>query len=249
MMLRFFRNIRQKLIEQENMRKYVWYALGEILLVMIGILLALQVNNWNEQNAERAYEIKMLTEVQQSLKSDLADKRNIIVLFDNIERSINEILKMRENSDYPRDSVTTHLNRIAGAGLFFPYTDGAFEAIKTSGLDKISNDSVRNKLVQLYSYNFKALEIYVNEIQRPSMVAKFELFDEIFEPEIASGIKGAPVVSYQMEKFEEVLHTKEFDQLLHHTFSIVNSIGPRLGSLVNRMEEMEKLIELEIRYE
>ncbi len=51
-MLRFFRQIRQirqKLIQQENMRKYVWYALGEILLVMIGILLALQVNNWNEQ--------------------------------------------------------------------------------------------------------------------------------------------------------------------------------------------------------
>ena len=47
-MLRFFRYIRQTLLEQGKMKKYVLYALGEILLVMVGILLALQVSNWNE---------------------------------------------------------------------------------------------------------------------------------------------------------------------------------------------------------
>jgi len=47
-MLRFLRNIRQKLLENGNVRKYFWYALGEILLVVIGILLALQINIWNE---------------------------------------------------------------------------------------------------------------------------------------------------------------------------------------------------------
>ena len=51
-MLRIFRLIRRKLIEEENARKYFWYALGEVLLVMIGILLALQVNNWNSQRNE-----------------------------------------------------------------------------------------------------------------------------------------------------------------------------------------------------
>ncbi len=62
-MLRFFRQIRQKLIQQENMRKYIWYALGEILLVMIGILLALQVNNWNEERKQEEVAIKMLTDL------------------------------------------------------------------------------------------------------------------------------------------------------------------------------------------
>jgi hypothetical protein len=47
-MLKFFRTIRKKLIEQNNVRKYMLYAIGEILLVVIGIFIALQVNNWNE---------------------------------------------------------------------------------------------------------------------------------------------------------------------------------------------------------
>ncbi len=48
-MLKFFRKIRQKLIEEDNIRKYLLYAIGEIILVVIGILIALQVNNWNEK--------------------------------------------------------------------------------------------------------------------------------------------------------------------------------------------------------
>lgn len=46
-MIKFFRHIRQKLISEGKTRKYFQYAIGEILLVMIGILLAIQVNNWN----------------------------------------------------------------------------------------------------------------------------------------------------------------------------------------------------------
>jgi hypothetical protein len=68
-MLRFFRNIRQKLIEQENVRKYMWYALGEILLVMIGILLALQINNWNEQRKQEQEVIRVLTDFADNIES------------------------------------------------------------------------------------------------------------------------------------------------------------------------------------
>jgi len=63
-MLKFFRTIRKKLIEQDNVRKYLLYAVGEILLVVIGILIALQINNWNEFSKNRNYEIYLLSEVQ-----------------------------------------------------------------------------------------------------------------------------------------------------------------------------------------
>ena len=59
-MLKFFRKIRQKLISEGNLKRYLIYAVGEILLVMIGILLALQVNNWNERNKARNIELRIV---------------------------------------------------------------------------------------------------------------------------------------------------------------------------------------------
>lgn len=79
-MFKIFRNIRKRLIEQDNVRKYLLYAIGEILLVVIGILIALQVNNWNEQRKENQERIALI----QSLKSDY--ENSLIV----IEGQINE---------------------------------------------------------------------------------------------------------------------------------------------------------------
>ena len=59
-MLRFFRLIRKKLVEEQKVRQYTWYALGEIFLVVIGILIALQINNWNEERKNRKQEEAIL---------------------------------------------------------------------------------------------------------------------------------------------------------------------------------------------
>ena len=59
-MIKFFRKIRQKLLSENKFRNYLIYALGEILLVMVGILLALQVNNWNENRKTNEQESELL---------------------------------------------------------------------------------------------------------------------------------------------------------------------------------------------
>ena len=69
-MIKFFRRIRQKLLNEGNLKRYLIYAIGEILLVMIGILLALQVNNWNESNRLAASEIDYLKEIRNDLVQD-----------------------------------------------------------------------------------------------------------------------------------------------------------------------------------
>ena len=75
-MLRFFRLIRRKLIEEENARRYFYYALGEIFLVVIGILIALQINNWNEQRLESDRE-------QQALENLFDESEAIVFYFKN----------------------------------------------------------------------------------------------------------------------------------------------------------------------
>ena len=52
-MIKFFRQIRQRLLMENKTSKYFKYAIGEIVLVVIGILIALQINNWNEANSEQ----------------------------------------------------------------------------------------------------------------------------------------------------------------------------------------------------
>ena len=66
-MIKFFRQIRQNLIMENNTSKYLKYAIGEIVLVVIGILIALQINNWNEDHKLKNEELKILLELNNAL--------------------------------------------------------------------------------------------------------------------------------------------------------------------------------------
>ena len=69
-MLHFFRNIRKKLAAQNRAAAYLRYAIGEILLVVVGILIALQVNNWNEGRKNQKFEHEILSLIDQNLEQD-----------------------------------------------------------------------------------------------------------------------------------------------------------------------------------
>ena len=70
-MLKFFRKIRQNLIDQRDAKRYLLYALGEILLVMIGILLALQVNTWNQDRLNQVKMAGLLSQLQNDIEADI----------------------------------------------------------------------------------------------------------------------------------------------------------------------------------
>jgi len=69
-MIKFFRKIHQKLIEQQKVRSYFLYAIGEIILVVIGILIALQINNWNEIRKLNKTEKEFLSNIYNDLVID-----------------------------------------------------------------------------------------------------------------------------------------------------------------------------------
>lgn len=84
-MIKFFQKFRQKLVETGKVRNYLLYAVGEIVLVVIGILLALQINNWNEgykdRQLEQVYYCKLLEDVTQDhilLKKLMAEDQDRI---------------------------------------------------------------------------------------------------------------------------------------------------------------------------
>lgn len=68
--MKLFRKIRQSLIKEGNLKRYLLYALGEILLVMIGISLAFQVNNWNDNRTKKASELRYYENIKEQIKDD-----------------------------------------------------------------------------------------------------------------------------------------------------------------------------------
>ncbi|OEJ99836.1 DUF6090 family protein [Roseivirga misakiensis] len=79
-MIKFFRSIRGKLISQSKTGTYLKYAIGEITLVMIGILLAMGINNWNQDRLKRKQELVYLT----NLKNDLSNNIELLTPLDSI---------------------------------------------------------------------------------------------------------------------------------------------------------------------
>jgi len=92
-MIKFFRRIRQRLLIENKLSKYLFYAIGEIILVVIGILIALQINNWNqkdnEQNTIKEYAISLI----QDLEEDLVMINEIHLQSDEIINRIDSLNK------------------------------------------------------------------------------------------------------------------------------------------------------------
>jgi hypothetical protein len=153
-MIKFFRNIRQKLAAENKVMAYLRYAIGEILLVVIGILIALQVNNWNENRKEHLIEIKYLKNLKHDLQSDSTDLvyyKNIRVGQANAARELIELAKTKNVSDvFKLDSLYT---TVALWWEFVP-NNNTFEELRSSGnLKLLRNDSIKNLLLDLNKEN------------------------------------------------------------------------------------------------
>ncbi|HAH51572.1 MAG TPA: hypothetical protein DCL80_10045 [Balneola sp.] len=155
-MLRFFRQIRQKLIKNGNIRKYFWYALGEILLVMIGILLALQINNWNEERKKRNTEIKYLQRLLVEVERDSLNLQSSIELVEYKVDQAERLLEVLTNNQPVSDSANfvRDVFLIGRGGSYRPYLPSYEEMISTGELAIIQNDTITDYISR-----------YINRIQ------------------------------------------------------------------------------------
>ncbi|WP_179020543.1 DUF6090 family protein [Winogradskyella forsetii] len=156
-MIKFFRKIRYNLLGNNKTGKYLKYAIGEIVLVVIGILIALQINNWNEDRKVKKLEAQIYTE----LKSDLLQTRNDIKstiskhreIFKSSQQLITDIYDKNSNSQTIYESLTTS----SAEFQIIPKTS-AFENLKNIGLNTLSNDSLRIAITNLFQLNLKRLD-------------------------------------------------------------------------------------------
>jgi len=119
-MLRFLRKIRKSLIKSGSARRYSLYAIGEIALVVIGILIALQINNWNQNRIDRINEVRILKSVADEmngfrwkLEKGIGTYKNVLISADRLIVAIND-----HNSTIVADSIDQDLSILTSRWLF-----------------------------------------------------------------------------------------------------------------------------------
>ena len=147
-MIKFFRHIRKSLLMENKTSKYFKYAIGEIILVVIGILIALQINNWNEARKNKTFETEILTQVQANLIKDKLTLQDISSNFQKAINSSNKILKSNWSRE-DKDSLQFWLANVIMFDRFQPLTN-AYEVLKSKGLDQVKNKQLRFLLGSYY---------------------------------------------------------------------------------------------------
>jgi len=152
-MIKFFRRIRQKLLEENRFSKYLIYALGEIILVVIGILIALQLNSWNEVKKENKEEQRILALLKEEVSRDISHLKALVK--SGQQRAIEmDSLMISLANDSPND--TNWFLRLTYSSLgregYFKSSAGTYEESLASGSIKyIENETLRQKIFTYYS--------------------------------------------------------------------------------------------------
>jgi len=108
-MIKFFRKIRQKMLTENKFSKYILYAIGEILLVVVGILIALNINNNNELEKNKQSVVSSLKEIQSNLLDDIKESQNVLesyLINDSIRKKIFDFKNPSTIDDFKNKKVT-----------------------------------------------------------------------------------------------------------------------------------------------
>ena len=148
-MIKFFRRIRQSLIREGKTMQYLKYALGEIVLVVIGILIALQINNWNEQQKLTAKRNEILIGMTKDLAQDIASHDRMIGFYKNRLDFFKRQLQTTDFSSTPVDTLFKIFDGNAGA---HNVTDQSYQKAKNLGIVQLCEDDSLSMLIDQY-YN------------------------------------------------------------------------------------------------
>ncbi|MCW5518175.1 DUF6090 family protein [Muriicola sp. Z0-33] len=185
-MIKFFRRIRQQLLTENKFSKYLIYAIGEIILVVIGILIALQINNWNQDKIETRKEIFHLENILNNLENDLNNQ--ITPCIQKTEKQI-EAFSLLKSGFYENDNISNDSIR----QLFFQnlgqwdlvLNTVAFDNLQSISMDILSNDSIKSKLLDLYGNNYSYIkslknnydETHYERISTPLFVNEIDMLE------------------------------------------------------------------------
>ncbi|MDT0559293.1 DUF6090 family protein [Ichthyenterobacterium sp. W332] len=232
-MIKFFRKIRQKMLTENKFSKYLIYAIGEIILVVLGILIALQINNWNENNKKRKSIEQSLIEIRDNLRTDNLETPKIIDRAENeikIQEELIETLEKKVVLDSTHNYKIGKCNTLNGISI----TVTGYEKIKEIGLGNLKNKELETELIFYYEKlkkRFEQQQVY----DRNSLT-------NMWFPYIQANFKDFSYRNYAIpNSYEALSRDSEFLVLLKIN---LDTRIPTLNSLMDLHNSSKKLIEL-----
>ncbi|MFH6768935.1 DUF6090 family protein [Gaetbulibacter aquiaggeris] len=226
-MLKFFKTIRQQLLIKNNIRKYVLYAIGEIVLVVIGILIALKINNWNSDLIEKQNEIKTYISVKDQVSQNLYEITDA--------KTLNEYYKFQYEhanriiSSKKRESIDTLAVIAMNLSQYsdFHGNENIYESLVNSGDIKL----IKNTEIQKKLQNLETTFHYINKLED----IHWEIIIKELSPEMRGVInysnlhieKPENLYSVELQNIiiESIYLTAGKDSIYNRALKEINSIG------------------------
>lgn len=244
-MIKFFRKIRYDLMNQNKTTRYFKYAFGEIVLVMIGILLAIQANNWNiERTATKELNqslTKLLVELNKDkeLLNELVDQNsNIISMLD----SCLIILNNPQNYSIEKFDSFYHYTNYT---MSFDYSTESFNELSSQGkLKLIDNSKLSDSLIRYYgNTNYKSVEDALIDHTRDNLRAYttgFDFFNSVDDQDTYKAsdfdIKRKNLDDYRNDV--RIINGIRFKIVLHRIIEVnYKDILPRTNHLIKTIEQ------------
>lgn len=143
-MIKLFRNIRKNLLNEGNKTKYFKYAIGEIFLVVFGILIALQINNWNEDRKARIEERYVLVQLESEFKNNLKQLDEKIAIREKMIHASLQLLAYKDNPSLRNnDSIIKQITHTISAPTFDPIVN---DLISSGKLKLLQNERLKQLL-------------------------------------------------------------------------------------------------------
>lgn len=173
-MIKFFRKIRQELIGKSKTGKYLKYAIGEIILVVLGILIALSINNWNEQEKLNIVEVNILEGIRQNILMDTIDLNHNIRRFKEMYRR-DSVVHSYLLAKKPLDAIVEEsLTDLWRSNMSIMLHTSYFDEAKVKGLSIISNKSLRDSISRLYEFRYSYVILVENGLKQYDYLSLYE---------------------------------------------------------------------------
>jgi len=229
-MIKFFRKIRYDLMKKNKTGKYFKYAFGEIILVVIGILIALQINNWNENRKTRILELNILEEIQQALVQDtIVINSNLKYLIDKNSKS-RELISHIENKDPYIKKLDTTMMQVYYHRGYKTFNISAFDLLKENGFGIIKNNDLRKQITKHYNSDMADIIGFFNRLEQINLIQGANVYQNF---KVANGL-------IQTYDYQELLENPKIFAPFYHFDTMIQAY---IGSLEDFKLKITLLLE------